>query len=46
MSTQVLIANILWFSFFIAMIAFKDWSPYSIIIPMLFHWKDNDTYER
>jgi hypothetical protein len=37
-----LIANTLWFGFFAVAILFFDWTPWSLVVPIIFHWQLND----
>lgn len=39
--TQIvwLIANTVWFGFFFYVIVMHDWAPWSLIVPILFHWR-------
>lgn len=33
------LANTIWFSFFFYLILFKDWSAWSLLIPIIVHWR-------
>jgi len=37
-----LIANAIWFGFFMYMIIYHNWTPWSLVVPVMFHWNIED----
>lgn len=42
---SLLVANTIWFGFFFYVILYHNWTPWSLLAPILCHWRYSD-FER